>query len=215
LGASPSDPGSIVLAEVMDYDTNSGFIRYSQNVYLLSEDQQLQADALEAAPGGSRIKAFGNVLHRILRTQGTNPGIEVSGKTQPSDSNTEGKSAEKPISIKSAKLEYVKEANKVTYSGDVSLSTTDLLIQSRLLEAILDDNGKSIERATARDDVMIFKENWECKKGEIAYYYSNPEKFIVTGSPLEFFDPEGRRSLPHRLTYIVADGRIQLEKRGN
>ena len=205
---------SIVLADSMEYHTNKGPIQYTKNVYLLSEDQQLQADILEILDNGDHIIAEGGIVHRILR----NPMLESQGKSDKqvpaSRSNDKEKIEDRPILIKSNKLEYVKTANTVTYSENVSLSSGDLLLESGNLEAVLNDEGNTIEKATATRDVVVFKEHWKCQ-GEIAYYFSDPERYVVLGSPLEFFDPTGVHSFPHRLTYIVADDRIQMEGRNN
>ena len=53
----------------------------------------------------------------------------------------------------------------------------------------------------------MHKEERECK-GAVAHYYSDPERFEVTGNPAELFDPVRGRSFAPRLTYIVADDRI-------
>jgi hypothetical protein len=80
--------------------------------------------------------------------------------------------------------------------------------------AVLNETEDAIETATAAKGVEVFKENWECK-GQEARYFTDPERFVVTGSPVELHDPAGVRSFPHRLTYHIADGRIQLERDHN
>jgi len=208
------NPGSIILADTMEYQMDSKNIRYSTNVYLLSEDQQLQADTLEISRDGEHVIAKGGVRHRISGKRVSDPGTGSAGQSRASISKENRNSEDKSINIQSAILEYAKAASTIIYSGGISLRTSDLILKSEMLEAVMADAGNAIERATATKDVVVFKETWECK-GKVAYYFSDPEKFVVTGSPLELFDPAGVRSFPHRLTYNVADDRIQLERENN
>ena len=86
----------------------------------------------------------------------------------------------------------------------------DFTLTSGTLEALLDEEGKALLRATAKENVVVRKGNRECK-GDVAYYYDDPERFEVVGTPAELFDPERGRSFSPRLTSNVADDRILLE----
>ena len=117
-----------------------------------------------------------------------------------------------PINIESSNFKYVREKNTIYYSGGTSLISEDLKLKSATLDVLLDDSGKEIETALAKDNVVVSKGNRECR-GDIAYYFLNPERFEVVGNPAESFDPDGVRSFAPRLTYNVADDRILLEGR--
>ena len=117
-----------------------------------------------------------------------------------------------PINIESSNFKYVREKNTIHYSGGTSLISEDLKLKSATLDVLLDDSGKEIETALAKDNVVVSKGNRECR-GDIAYYFLNPERFEVVGNPAESFDPDGVRSFAPRLTYNVADDRILLEGR--
>ncbi len=205
---------SLILADDMQFWSEKGRVRYSGSVQLLSEDQQLQAEKLEILDGGEYIEAEGNIRHFIYR--GRSPMDEgrnmknLPGAVAKDDGNFSGM----PINIESSNFKYVREKNTIYYSGGTSLISEDLKLKSATLDVLLDDSGKEIERALAKDNVVVFKGNRECR-GDIAYYFRNPERFEVVGNPAESFDPEGVRSYAPRLTYNVADDRIQLEGRGD
>jgi lipopolysaccharide export system protein LptA len=95
--------------------------------------------------------------------------------------------------------------------GNVTLHSGDLDLSSGSLDAVLDETGKRIDRATAKGKVLIHHQNRECK-GDTADYYLNPGKFVVVGNPAEIYDPEKGRSFARRLTSFIADDRILIEK---
>ena len=204
LGTS-SASSSIILSEAMRYNTESGDARYSKNVQLLSEAHQLQAETLDILDAGAEIEAEGNIRHLFYSDSGN--GNNSSSNSAPKEA---GNSQDVPIYIKSSRLKYIKDTNTVIYSGNVSMSSLDRGLTSGTLEALLDEDGKDIVQAAARETVVVHKGNMQCK-GDVAYYYSDPKRYEVTGSPAECFDPERGRFFPRRLTYNDADDSIQLE----
>jgi lipopolysaccharide export system protein LptA len=214
IGASSKDADSLILSDRMEYFIDSESASYSGNVSLLSEDQQLQADTLEIASGGARVTAGGRVLHRVSGNRVAGSGPVPGEAISPNAEMKERGAGNGPISIISKSLEYEKAAGTILYSGEVTLRRGDLLLKSGTLEAVLDKAANAILAATAKEDVVVHKENWECK-GDEARYFTDPERFVITGSPVELRDPAGVRSFPHRLTYNIADGRIQLERDHN
>ncbi|MBN2317896.1 MAG: LPS export ABC transporter periplasmic protein LptC [Acidobacteria bacterium] len=213
-GSALAGSRSIILADVMQYWSEESRAQCTGNVQLLSEDQQLRAEKLVFLDGGERIEAAGNVRHLIYRGRSSTAEGQDMKNPPATGSKDGGNFSRLPINIESSNFKYVKDNNTVTYSGNTSLTSSDLLLKSGTLETVLDDSGMEIERAIARDDVVVFKGKRKCK-GDVAYYFRNPERFEVVGKPAESFDPEGVRSSAPRLTYNVADDRILLEGRGN
>jgi lipopolysaccharide export system protein LptA len=212
LGGKSTGSDSIVLADAMQYRPESEYARYSGNVHLLYENHHLQSDMLDIISGGERIEATGNIRHLISGDR-TSDG-ESAGEGRPFDPAPKetGNSQDMPIYIKSSKLECIRDKNLLLYSGNITLNYSDLILTSGSLEAILDEEGKEIDRATAKDNVVVHKGNRECK-GDVAYYYSDPKRFDVTGAPVKLYDPERGWSFPPRLTYDVTDDRILMEGR--
>ncbi|MEJ2247962.1 MAG: hypothetical protein P8Y80_18110, partial [Acidobacteriota bacterium] len=201
-GQASAGSRSIILADAMLYYTESGNTHYSGNVQLLSEDHQLHADRLDILDGGARIEAEGNIRHNIAGNRISDRGKDERKKRSNSASKESRNYPDVPINIESSRLDYVKDTNILMYSGNIILSYPDFTLTSGTLEALLDEKGKALHRATAKENVVVRKGNRECK-GDVAYYYSDPERFEVLGTPAELFDPERGRSFSPRLTSNV------------
>src|SRR5262249_45363173 len=114
------------------------------------------------------------------------------------------------VFIRSDRLRYAREQNSIHYAGTVSLKSEDTSMSAESLDAVLDTEGKEIERAAARGKVLIRQLN-RLVNGEFADYYLAPGKFVVTGSPAEIQDPEKGKSRAGRLTFFSTDDTILLE----
>jgi lipopolysaccharide transport protein LptA len=199
---SSSSPGN-VKADEMRYWTDTGIVRYTGSVYLLSENQNLQADRLEISNGLDRVDAQGSVLHLLsMKDASQSPQTTKSREVHAADTST---------TVQSSAMTYSKEKNTITYSGKVTLHSKDVDLSADKLDAIPDSEGKKIERAVARGKVTVHVGVREFK-GEAADYYASPEKFVMTGKPATVNDPGSGRSASPRLTYTTADDRILLEK---
>jgi len=108
-------------------------------------------------------------------------------------------------------MSYLKDKNKINYSGKVSMHSKDADISSDELDAIPDAEGKKIKQATARGNVAVQYGTRSCK-GDTADYSLDSKKLIVTGKPAELYDPVKGRSYARRLTSSTADDTILLEK---
>ncbi len=205
-GASNTSP-SIITADELQYWMENQRARYSGSVQLLSENGQLQSRELEIFGAGNQVEARGDIVHLV-------PISEASGATETRPPQTEAKKARNsenvPMIIKSSRLRYLKEKNSITYTGNVTLRSRDVNLSSASLDAVLDKQGKRIERATAKGKVAIRQGARECK-GETADYYLDPGKFVVTGEPAEIYDPGKGRSFARRLTSFTTDDRILIE----
>jgi len=193
-GSSSSSSPGIVTAAEMRYWTETGRIRYSGKVQLLSENQQLQSETLEFSKGLERVEAKGAIRHLIMK--------KSSRPDQPAS----------PATVQSSGLTYLKDNNTISYSGKVSLRSKDVDISSDTLDAMLDREGKRVEHAKANGSVLIRAGGRE-GKGDLADYYAEPEKFVVIGKPAEVFDPGRGRSFARRLTSNTADDTILLENK--
>jgi lipopolysaccharide export system protein LptA len=109
-------------------------------------------------------------------------------------------------------MTYLKEQNRIDYSGKVKLHSEDADLSSDILEALWDSDGKKPKHATARGNVLVRAGTRECKGDTGDYFTDPPERFIVVGKPAELFEPGKARSFAHRLTYFTADDTILLEK---
>lgn len=189
----------------MRYWTETGRVRYTGKVKLLSENQQLQSDTLEIANNLQQVDAQGSVRHLMSR----NASSPARGGKQ-----KEAQSFDVTI-VQSTAMTYRKETGQVSYSGKVTLHSKDADLSSDSLDAVPDPDGKEIKRATGRGNVTMHAGTREFK-GDVADYYTEPQNYVVItglpGKPAEAYEPGKGRSFARRLTYFAADDTIQLEK---
>jgi lipopolysaccharide export system protein LptA len=202
-GTSASSSAGNVKADEMRYWTDTGIVRYTGSVHLLSENQDLQTDWLEISNGLDHVDAQGSILHLL--------SMKDASQSSQSAKSREVYAADTLTTVQSSAMTYSKEKNTITYSGKVTLHSKDVDLSSDKLDAVPDSEGKKIERSTARGNVTLHVGVREFK-GEAADYYSSPEKFVMTGKPATVSDPGSGRSASPRLTYTTADDRILLEK---
>jgi LPS export ABC transporter protein LptC len=210
---SPSDAPSpsVVTSELMEFWTEASRVRYSGKVQMLSENSQLSARALELRDGGSQVEAEGEIRHLLLRRENENAG-KTGGKSTSSTGNSKMKptAMTSPLLVQSARMKYLKEQNSVHYSGNVTLQSDDVWMNSESLDAVFGSDGKSVERAAARGKLQMRQAGREIK-GQNGDYYLNLGKCVVTGDPAEIRDPEKVKSVARRLTFFTTDDRILVE----
>lgn len=209
--SSGSSSPSIITADEMQYWTDESRARYAGNVQLLSENGQLQAGILEVFNSGERVEAQGNVKHLIPKRE-TNEGGKSGSQRQAADKKTERDPRSAPILVNSTQLQYARAENSIHYLGNVKLTSADIEMSSESLDAILDKDGKQLERATAKGKIEIHQADKEVK-GDTADYFLTPGKFVVQGHPAEILVPARGKSTARRLTFFTSDDRIQLDPR--
>jgi lipopolysaccharide export system protein LptA len=210
LAPSSSSSPNIIMAERMEYWTEEARIRYMGGVQMLSDNSQLQADMLQIFAGGDRIEAQGRIRHLIPKMLDS---TDAEGSIQ-ARRGTNGEMPNNPdremIRIFSDNLNYKKEMRSIDYGNGVRLESGSIRMTSDTLRATMDSQGKRIERATAAGKVLI-EQTGRKAKGELADYYFDPGRFIVSGELAEISDPVRGKSAARRLTFFTADDRIMLE----
>lgn len=193
-GSSSSSSPGIVTAAEMRYWNATGRVLYSGKVQLLAENQQLQSGTLETSPGLDELQAKGGVRHLIVSQE---KGSRDSARV---------------ITVQSAGLHYLKKSSRITYTGSVRLHSDEVELESDVLDAVIDPEAGQIRHAKAGGNVLVRAGGREAK-GDAADYYTEPEKFVITGDPAEIYDPGRGRSYARRLTSRTADDTILLENR--
>jgi lipopolysaccharide transport protein LptA/LPS export ABC transporter protein LptC len=206
MARSSSASPAIITADEMRYWTAERRARYTRKVQVLSENAQLQAGRLDIIEGGDRLEAQEDV--RLYLPQ---RGASKTG--EPTDKVKEKKKAPTgEMTIQSSNLKYEKQKNTVNCGGHVTVRSGDVSLSSDTLEAVLAENGSGMEHATARGQVRIRQNDTE-GKADVAEYYLNPHKFVLTGNPAEINEPGKVRSSAAQLTYFIADDRILFGNR--
>jgi lipopolysaccharide assembly outer membrane protein LptD (OstA) len=208
---SDSSSPSVVTSDTMEFWTESSRARYSGRVQMLSEDSQLSARALEFNDGGSEVEADGDIRHLLLRREGATADRAAGKKASPpAKSKSKPTPRTSPVLVQSGHMKYLKEQNTVQYSNNVTLQSDDIWMNADSVDAVLGDDRKTIERATARGKLHIRQAGREIK-GQNGDYYLNLGKCVVTGNPAEISDPEKAKSVARRLTFFTTDDRILVE----
>ena len=201
LGFSSSSSPVIVTSDEMRYWTAERHARYGGKVQALSESGQLDAARLDIIDGGDQFEAQGAVRHYIPRRESPENGARADKVLEKRIvSGTE-------MTIRSSTLKYEKQTNKITYAGGVVVRSGELHLSSDTLVASVTEKGGGLERATARGKVRI-RQNSKEGKADVADYFFNDQKFILTGNPAEIDEPGKVRSTAPQLTYFMADDRI-------
>jgi LPS export ABC transporter protein LptC len=203
LGTASSASPASVDADEMLYWMESGRVRYTGKVRLLSEYQNLHTDLLEISDGMAEVEARGSVRHQLLMKDDSKP-------SRPSQTQ-EALASDILTTVRSSSMVYRKEKNTINYSGKVTLHSKNVDLAAEMLDAVPDSEGKKIERATARGNVTAHAGVRDFR-GDVADYYADPEKFVITGNPARVKDPASGWSDSPRLTYTKADDRILLEE---
>ncbi len=200
LAFSSSSP-AMVTADEMHYWIAERRARYAGKVQVLSENGQLQAGRLDIIEGGDRVEAQDSIRHYI-------PQREASKDAEPADKiKAKGNTFNTDMTIQSSTLKYGKQNNTILYGGRVTVRSGDLTLSSDTLEAAVTEKGGGIDRATARGRVDIRQKGKE-GKADVAEYFLNPHKFVLTGNPAEIREPGKVRTSAPQLTYLIADDRI-------
>ena len=111
------------------------------------------------------------------------------------------------MTIRSSTLRYEKQKNTILYGGRVTVRSGELTLSSDTLEAAVTEKGGGIDRATARGRVHVRQKGKE-GTADVAEYFLNPHKFVLTGNPAEISEPGKVRTSAAQLTYFIADDRI-------
>jgi LPS export ABC transporter protein LptC len=214
LGSSPSASSSpsIIMADEMQYRQETGQFRYSGNVRVISESQQLHARVLEIFNSGERVEAQGDVWNLVKGTAQSEKSPETQNASQLAKrSKGTPASTQAPIEIRSEHLKYSKASNEIAYSGNVTVSSAKGSLSSSSFDANLDQEG-TIKYAIARGKVHIVLKGGRESHSDVVNWSLEEGKYEIEGTPAEVFDPARGRSRAPRLTYFEANDRILLGK---
>jgi lipopolysaccharide export system protein LptA len=211
--AADSSSPAIVTSDEMQYWTDQIRALYSGNVFLRSTDSQLHAQSLLIMDRGEKVEAKGDVRHYIQKFATASPKAPPS-QVQNKDSRAPGTAnSGDPVEIRSGQLQYAKAGNSIHYDGGVLLDSTSSKLKANSLDVFLDADGKKVDRAKARGQVVITQPMRELR-GTEADYDLTAGVVVVIGTPYaEFFDfskkEKPTRSTAARLTFYITDDRIE------
>jgi len=202
---------TVVTADEMVYTKEKEQTRYSGKVILLSAENHLQAQRLTILNGGERVEAEGEVRHRILEFGEPLPGKPAKAAPPAIVKKATGPKRSGPVLIRCESLLYSRTTGVIHYERNVSLDSADAKLWADSMDIFLDSDGKRVERAKALGHLRITQPGREVK-GQEGEYFLSEGKFVVIGSPgspAEITDRVKGKSTAPRLTFYIADDRIE------
>jgi len=89
---------------------------------------------------------------------------------------------DQPINITSDRVETYTKDNLITFKGNVTARQRDMVIYADFLEAMVSQDGKTIEKVTAGGNVKI-QQGLRVANCEKAIFYNLEKKVVLTGEP--------------------------------
>ena len=87
-----------------------------------------------------------------------------------------------PIDITSDRVETYSKENLIIFQGNVTARQKDVVIYADSLEALVNEGGRGIEKATAGGNVKI-QQGLRVANCQKAVFYNTDQKFVLTGDP--------------------------------
>jgi outer membrane protein assembly factor BamD len=132
------------------------------------EEKRVAALGLPGTPAPSKDKEKGK------------PGAPPEAKeTKFLDANID---RSQPIDITSDKVEAFWKENLIVFKGNVVARQKDIVIYADSMEAIVVEDGKGIDRATAGGNVKI-QQGLRVANCQKAIFYNRDQKMVLTGEP--------------------------------
>jgi lipopolysaccharide export system protein LptA len=108
---------------------------------------------------------------------------------------------------------YEDAERRATYTGSAHLTGPQGDITAKRIELFLDEDGRTVQRAEAYDDVVAYLEGGQRASGSRLTYFGADERYVMTGTPVTILETvEGgcRETLGASLTFIRSTDTISV-----
>ena len=184
------EEGTVVTADYMEADPNTGWVEYSGNPRILREGSVIS---------GKRVR-FNSDSQQLV----------VEKKVE-SILTQENEAGLKKYWIQADRLVYLREQLLAQYEGRVRVKTDDLGVQSPSLDVLFSSPGATgPTEIVARGGVRMTHRHRKAE-GDRAVYYPSKEKVVLTGEPARVFEAEKGKSSGGQLTFYIRENRILVE----
>ena len=191
-----------ILANTLDYDSESSKGTYDGDAKLFQSDTSIKATTIVLDEKSGDLSAVGADKAPVTTT------------TMLEQTNDDGKK-ERVRSIGTGKeFKYEDAIRRLTYSGDAHLTGQGDISASKI-ELYLKPSGDELERAEAYGALKLREQN-RTTTGDRLTYTTADEKYVIGGLPVEIVDQCGRKTTGKTLTFtkatdtIVVDGSNQI-----
>jgi lipopolysaccharide export system protein LptA len=108
---------------------------------------------------------------------------------------------------------YEDEVRRATYTGNAHLTGPQGDVTAKRIELFLQEDGRTLDRAEAYDDVVARLEGGQRASGARLTYFAEDERYVMTGTPvriLEIVEGGCRETLGAALTFIRSTDTISV-----
>ena len=215
-GIDPRNPVHAV-ADRLQYDSETETAQYQGRVRLWQGNNLLQANRVNLDLRKRQMDASGKVYSVI--PQQVSVGASGPRSVPATASGQPGKG--QPVEIRSARMLYRELERRVVYQGKTRMLSGFAAVNSEQLEVFLAPSTAStgegetvrIDHAVASGEVVIRDSADPGREAtaERAEYFPEEARFHLFGKPAVVWDSQRGSTQGVRLTYRMADDRIQVE----
>ena len=187
-----------ITSDRLEYDGDAAHATYRGSARLWQGETTIQGSVLVLDDRAGDLTADGPVRTRMIVEQ-------VDQKT---------KKREPVESIGSADaFAYDDEARRATYTGRARLTGPQGDVRAKKIELFLHDDGRTLDRAEAYDDVVAHMQGGQEAFGARLTFFGVDERYVMSGTPvriLETVDGGCRETLGAALTFIRSTDTISV-----
>jgi lipopolysaccharide transport protein LptA len=187
-----------VTAAALEYDGAASRGTYTGGARLWQGETTLQADTLVLDDKTGNLQGTSKVRTRMMLEQ-------VNQKTE---------AKELVESLGSAdQFEYDDATRRATYTGAARLTGPQGDVSAKRIELFLDEDGRTLNRAEAYDDVVARMQGGQRAWGTRLTYFGADERYVMSGRPVKILETvEGgcRETLGASLTFIRSTDTISV-----
>jgi lipopolysaccharide export system protein LptA len=195
-----SEPVNIT-ADALEYDGARSRATYTGGARLWQGDTTIQSDVMVLDDVSGNLSATKNVRTRML--------LEQQRAGEPSDGP-----AERVETLGSAdQLVYEDAERRATYTGNAHVNGPQGDVTARRIVLFLEEDGRTLERAEAYDDVVARLEGGQRAEGGRLTYYGADERYVMSGTPVRIFETvesECRETTGTVLTFVRSTDTIAV-----
>jgi len=187
-----------VTAAALQYDAASSRGVYTGGARLWQGDTTIQGDTLVVDDRAGNLTATRQVRTRMMLDQ-------VNEKTKKTESVESIGTADDFV--------YEDEARRATYTTKAHLTGPQGDLTGKKIVLFLNEDGRTLNRAEAYDDVVARLEGGQQAFGSRLTYFAADERYVMTGTPvkiLEIVDGGCRETLGASLTFIRSTDTISV-----
>jgi lipopolysaccharide export system protein LptA len=180
-------------ARTVERRARTEIVRFDGSARLWQGPKRLAAESLEMDEGSGEVRGKGDVTAVL-------PGPARTGE-EPESYEASGR-----------EMRFSPGLRELFFRGKAVLRMAGARLAAEDILAVLGEEGRGLEKVTARTDVVVSEGGYE-GRGREAVYEKAGDRIILSGRPV-LVDKEGRASRGSKLTFDLADDKIRLENEG-